>query len=96
MVNTTIPNAYLTLPSGKTGTREGEPDHRIMVTGTLSQLPERQFFDAGSGSEAGYLSDFSKKSDVNIHWNRTTRSTMKAPRPLYIKRFQRLTNINKT
>ena len=76
--------------------RTGELQDTITFTGTLSQLPERQFYDAGSGSEAGYLSDFSKKSDVNIHWNRTTRSTMKAPRPLYIKRFQRLTNINKT
>ena len=76
--------------------RTEELQDTIIFTGTLSQLPERQFFDTGSGSEAEYLSDFSKKSDVHIYWKRTTRSTMKAPRPLYIKRFQRLTNINKT
>ena len=53
--------------------KTGKPDHWIMVTGTLSQLPERQFFDTKSGSEAGYLSDFSKKSDVHIYWNRALR-----------------------
>jgi len=41
--------------------RTGELQDTIIITGTLSQLPERQFFDTESGSEAGIL----KQSGVN-------------------------------